>query len=924
MEFRILGPIEARGSAGQARLAGRKQVALLAALLLRDNQVVPVERLFEALWGDAPPNAAAAALQTYVFRLRQCLEAVEPGAGRRLTFSSGYRLAVEPMELDLAAFRTHAGRGRAAAAAGESEVAAKEFHTALNLWRGTALPGLPGRYFEAHAARLTEEHLAALEERIDADLAMGRQLEVIPELRSLVAAHRLRGQLHGRLMVALYRAGRQAEAIGAFHDASAVFVEELGIDPDPALVELHQRILANDPDLAAPGEAGRPATRNDLPGDIADFTGREAEVQRLVAALPDGDAAGSAVVIEAIDGMAGVGKTTLAVHTAHHLVDRYPDAQLFIDLHGHSTGQRATDPATALDVLLRALGVPGERIPTGLDQRAALWRAELAGRRVLVVLDNAEGAAQVRPLLPGNPACLALITSRRRLADLDAARILSLDVLPLPDAEALFARIAGRPSAAEPEAVREVVELCGRLPLAIRIAAARLRTRPAWTAAHLARRLREGQRRLTELATGDRSVAAAFALSYQHLSGEHQRMFRLLGLHPGPDFDVYAAASLAGASLAEADRLVEELVDIHLLQQSIRGRYRFHDLLRHHAGDTARAVESEARQQEALRRLVDCYLHTLHAGDRLLYPQRPPVEFGDRVDGCLTRPLGDQTEALAWYDAEHPCLFAVRQLAVRLGWHERVWQLAWALDNFHRWRGHLDDQLAGWRAGLAAALLVGGQDIQALAHRRLGDTCARVGEHAEGVHHLRRALALAEQADDTQNRAHGHYTLAQALERQGDDRQALDHATRALALYEGLGNVMWEAVALNAVGWYHARLDDAERARDFCERALVLFRQGAQRAGEAGTLDSLGYIAHHAGRLDEAVGHYRAAVALYRDLGDTFVEANTLVGLGRTHAGLGQREEAGEAWRRAFDIYRDQHRAEDAERVRRLLDSLGP
>ncbi|KAA2256149.1 tetratricopeptide repeat protein [Solihabitans fulvus] len=914
-----MGPIEASGAGGRARLPGSRQLALLAALLLHADRVVPVDELVEAVWGDRPPGNAAAALQTYVFRLRRALSSIEPDGNQRLTFTSGYRLRVEPGELDLAEFREHVRR--AGAAEDRPEEAAAELRSALALWRGAALTAVSGRYFAAQAARLAEERLTALEERFAADLARGQDAGLVEELRGLVATHPLRERLRRHLMLALYRSGGRAEALAAYEDLRGTLVDELGVDPGPELTELRDRLLRDEDAPPVEADRGRPGARNDLPGDIADFTGREEEMRRLLDALPAGG--GSAVVIEAIDGMAGIGKTTLAVHAAHRLCDRYPDGQLFTDLHGHTSEHEATDPAAALDALLRALDVPGEQIPPRLDERAALWRAELAERKVLVVLDNAASAAQVRPLLPGASGCLVLVTSRRRLADLDTAGTLSLDVLSAAESAELFGRIVGRgPAEAEPEAVGEVVELCGRLPLAIRIAAARLRTRPAWTVAHLAGRLAQDYQRLTELATGDRSVAAAFALSYHHLDEDQQRLFRLLGLHPGADFDLHAAASLAGIGLDDAERQLEHLVDVHLLDQSVLGRYRFHDLLRQHALGVARTVESEARQREALRRLVDCCLHTAFAGDRLLFPPRQPIELDPPSPGSLPRPLADETSAMAWFDAEHAGLRSVQQLAAERGWHRAVWQLAWAMNTAHAWRGNGQDDLASWRAGLAAAGHLDDPACQILAHRRLGDANARVGRHAEALDHLQLALTLAERAGDQPGQAHAHQILAWSWERMGDDERALDHASRALLLFRALGNPVWEADALNAVGWFSARLGRYEPARASCEAALNLYRRHGFRIGEAATLDSLGYVEHHSGRHAEAVEHYQAALELYRDLGNSYEEADTLDRLGRTHTAVGDLARARAVWERARDLVRAQRRGGVADRIQRQLDEL--
>ncbi|MGW0519623.1 ATP-binding protein [Crossiella sp. NPDC003009] len=650
---------------------------------------------------------------------------------------------------------------------------------------------------------------------------------------------------------------------------------------------------------AAVGDSAPPASgRNDLPGDTAEFTGRAEEVERLLAELDDGRP--RTVVIDAIDGMAGVGKTTLAVHVAHRLAGRYPDGALFIDLHGHASEREATDPAAALEMLLRALGVGGERIPAGLDQRASLWRAELAGRRVLVVLDNAVSAAQVRPLLPGAAGCLALVTSRGRLAGLGSGRAVSLDVLSAGDAVVLFERVAGAERVAgQREAVAELVRWCGFLPLAVRIAAARLRGRPAWTVADLTERLREGR-----LA----GVGAAFELSYRQLTVAQQRLFRLLGLHPGPDIERRAAAALAGIEVVAAEELLEELVDAHLLQQPVPGRYRFHDLVRQYA---QRLAAGEADREAAL---AGHYLSTAHAADRLLAPHREPIPLEPPAADSHLR---DEAAALAWFDAEEGNLAAVHRLAGDRGWHLLVWQLAGALDVVHRRRGRLHGALALWQAGLAAAEALGDLAARARGHRLLGHAFARAGQHEEAVRHLGQALELAEQSGDALAQAHTQHTLAWAREQLGNNEHALAHATRALELYRGLGLPLREAQALNAVGWYHALLTDFEQARAHCENALSLLRKHRDSAAPDSlgyTLDSLGYIAQHTGRHADALDYYRQALTVYRELGNTYEEANTLAKLAEAQLALGESGPAGDVWRQALRLYRRQGRRPQPKR----------
>ncbi|MFD5825639.1 BTAD domain-containing putative transcriptional regulator [Lentzea sp. NPDC060358] len=904
-QFRVLGPFEVRVQDEVLDLGGPRIRTLLAVLTANAGRVTSVGTMVEALWGPQSPPDAHRTVRSYVSRLRRAL------AVDRLivTHPAGYVLRLDPHVVDARRFERLVEAGRDALSAGRAANAAEQLSVALTLWRGEAYGEFAATpVLRAEAARLEGLRLGAVEDRVDAELATGAGVTLVEELSALTDRHPGRERLWGQLMTALYRAGRQAEALDAFLRARAVLVEQFGLDPSPRLAALHQQVLDNDARLfgvpaAAPGDPAR----DDLPGDVPDFAGRGDELVLLAAARETGR---HAVVIEAIDGMAGVGKTTLAVHAAHRFAPDYPD-RLFIDLHGHASSQRPLSPMAALDALLRALGVPGDRIPQDPDARAALWRAELATRSVLVVLDNAADAAQVRPLLPGTSRSLTLITSRRRLVDLDATQVVSLDVLPQRDAVALFTSVAGGDG--DECAVHEVVALCGHLPLAIRIAAARLRARPSWTVRYLADRLRQAHSPLTELEAGDRSVAAAFALSYEHLDAPRRRVFRLLGLHPGPDFDAHAAAALAAVDLPEAERLLERLVDDHLLQEPAPGRYRFHDLVRQHAHAVALTDEPEALRHTALRRVVDYYLHTAHDASRLLDRQHPPIDLAPA--GCVPRPLPDGAAAMAWFDANHGCVLAARVAAEEAGWDTVVWQLAWSLDNFHYRRGHLHDNITSWRVGLAAAERLGDLAVQARAHRRLGLVYAPLGRDEEALRHLERSLELAGQVGDTVGVAGAHIVLALALAWRKDDHGALAHLTEAMALYRRTGTTRWEIRALSMMGASHTRLGRHARARHFCESALELCVLHNDVYGQADSLDSLGAIAGNTGDHDQARRHYARALRLWRDLDNTYRQAGTLAVLGDTHRDLGEAEAARRCWQEAIDLYRGQNLHQAADRI---------
>jgi DNA-binding SARP family transcriptional activator/tetratricopeptide (TPR) repeat protein len=907
-------------------LGGARIRTLLALLTANAGRVTTVGTVVSALWGVDPPKDAHRTARTYVSRLRRSLmPAVAALAVDDLivTHPAGYLLRPPPDVVDAVMFERLVAAGRGALTGKDPATAADQLSRALALWRGDAygeLADVPP--LRAEAARLHGLRLGAVENWVDAKLATGVGVELVEELTSLTEQHPGHDRLWGQLMIALHRSGRQADALNVFVRARTTLVERFGLDPSPQLTEIHRQVLDNDTRLAAPARpvrAGATPRRNDLPADIGDFAGRRAELARLVSRA--GGTSG-AMVIEALDGMAGVGKTTLAVHAAHRLAAHYPDAQLFIDLHGYTSSQRTVTPMAALDALLRALGVPGEEIPNDLDARAARWRAELASRSVLVVLDNAVDAAQVRPLLPGTARSLTLITSRRRLGELEAAAILSLDVLPEPDAVALFMSVLGDDRAEEAGAVIDVVGQCGHLPLAIRIAAARLRSRPAWTVRYLADRLRQASSPLAELSVGDRSVAAAFLLSYDYLDAARRRMFRLLGLHAGPDIDVPAAAALAGVDQAEAGALLESLVDDHLLQQLVAGRYRLHDLVRQHAREVALADESAPDRRAALRRVVDFYLHTAHRGSRLLDQQHPPIDVGDPVPGCVPDPLADHDAAIAWFGTNHQCVLAARTVAAEEGWDTAVWQLAWTLDNFHYRRGSWHDNLANWLAGLTAGQRLGDVAVQARAHRRLGLSYAPLGRHADALDHLRRSLTLSMRIGDLMGHAGAHFVLAWAWTHQDDDRQALVHVTKARELYRTLGDAMWESRALSMMGACHTRLGDHDQARDYSESALALCREHDDVYGQADSLDNLGAIAGRTDRRTEALHRYRSALALWRDLDNTYRAAGTLASIGDTHQALGEPEAAHDSWRQAVDLYRALHLDTAADRVEQRVASL--
>ena len=666
---------------------------------------------------------------------------------------------------------------------------------------------------------------------------------------------------------------------------------------------------------AARGESG-PTIPRQLPADVKGFTGRTRDLHELDRALTRGSLA--ALVITAIAGTAGVGKTALAVHWAHRVARRFPDGQLYLNLRGFDPGGTPTDPAVAVRSLLAALDVPPQRLPSSVDAQVALYRSLLADRRMLVVLDNAVDAEQVRPLLPGAPGCLALVTSRNSLAGLvagEGARALTLDLLSTVEARELLARRIGTDrTAKEPDAVDEIVVSCARLPLALAVAAARAATAPDLPLAYLASELRS----LDGLGTGDPAtdVRAVFSWSYQSLGPAAAGLFRLLGLHPGPDVSVPAAASLAGVPPSEVRPLLAELTRSHLVAETHPHRFSLHDLLRAYAGELARAPEREA----AVRRMLDHYLHSSHAATQRLNPHRDSIVLDAPEPGTTPEEPMDYEAAMAWFDVERPVLLSAVDRAAVDGLHTLTWQLAWTLSTFLYRRGHWHDWVAVQRAAVTATQQLADSPAQARAHRLLANAYVQIGRFADAQTELRQALDLHRAAGDQIGRAHTHHNLAQVCERQGNYTEALGHAQQALDVYRVADHRTGQANSLNAVGWFHALIGDYPRALAACQESLDLHRALDNGYGQAATFDSLGYVHHLVGDHDQAISCYEQALELERELGDRYIEATTLAHLGDAHCAAGRAEAARTAWRHAVSIL-DAIDHPDADAVRAKLVS---
>jgi DNA-binding SARP family transcriptional activator/tetratricopeptide (TPR) repeat protein len=925
-EFCLLGPLTVRRGGVTLPVVG-KQRAVLAALLLSAEHTVSCDELAEVLWGSAPPPSARVAVQNHVMRLRKAL-----GDGARIrTRSHGYEIYVDDSELDVSRFEAHLAAARAAGRDGLWDAAAGQARAGLALWRGEPLAGVESDLLATRdVPRLAELRLQAVEVRLDADLHLGRHADVITELQRLAVSHPLRERLQGLLMLALYRDGRQAEALAAYTRARQILVDELGTEPGAGLRGLQWQILNGDPAADQPlpargaGDSPVPPVPRQLPAAVSGFTGRAAELAALTRMLEEADVESpGTVVISAIGGTAGVGKTALALHWAHQVAGRFADGQLYVNLRGFDPSGVPMPAAEAVRGFLDALGVPPDRMPTQPQARAGLYRSLLADRRMLIVLDNARDERQVRPLLPASPASLVIVTSRNQLAGLaaaDRARMLSLDFLSPGEAvNLLTARVGAGRAAAEPAAVRQIVSLCGRLPLALAVAAARAEARPGFPLAALAAELRDRPGRLDALDAGDpgSSVRTVFSWSYRQLSREAARMFRLLGLHPGPDISVPAAASLTAIAQADARRLLCELARAHLAAEHVPGRYVLHDLLRAYAADKARETDSEHERAAAVARVLDHYLHTARDGAAMVLPSLGPIPLAPPSPGTAPEQFSTNEQALAWFDAEYHVLLAAMTLGVDSGLAIHAWQIPFVTHPILATRGHNLEWSAIKHMHMAAAV----RDDAAMVASGARDHPGTLGDYQWVPEYYANSLKLYEQLGNRRGQALSLYSLAMIAEYQGQYAEALSYAEQSASLCHDIGDKAGETEMLSTAGWYHALLGDYQKARQFCRQALALNAGYGSRHLEGEIWNSLGYAEYHAGDLGEAAACSERALRIFQAVGDRWGEADTLTHLGDILRAVGELLAAREAWQQALAILDDRQHP-DAAKVRAKLASM--
>ena len=948
--FAVLGPVRAWRGDTELALGPPKQRALLALLLTEAGHPVAVHEIVDALWGQDPPDSAVNVVQRHVGALRRLLEPELPAGDRSrwlVRGSGGYRLDVDPDDLDLLRFRALRQR---AATDGRPPTATALLIEALALWRGPAASGIAPEV-RSHPAftALDGEHLAAVKEAAELALEAGPGLgaRVLVTLRQAAAQHPLDEGLQARLILVLAATGHQAEALDVHRTVRTRLADELGVQPGPELQAALQRVLGRTraPGAVTPARAARPAEPGEdaeeapepdavatirpaqLPVDLPAFTGRRSELAHVRELLPGSDASTPTVVISAIGGMAGVGKTTLAVHWAHSVADRFPDGQLYVNLRGFHPSGSIMSAAEAIRSFLDAFGVPGRRIPAGLDAQAALYRSLLADRRVLIVLDNARDTEHVRPLLPGAPGCLVVVTSRNQLYGLvagEGAHSLTLDVLTAAEArEFLSRRLGAERIADEPDAVAEIITLCGRLPLALAVVSARAVVNPTFPLASIAAELSDSEDSLDAFA-GEAPAAdarSAFSWSYQLLSPAAARVFRLFALHPGPDCSLAAVASLAGQRPGQVRPVMGELARAHLISEPLPGRYGCHELLRAYAAELARAHDTAQELDTARRRMLDHYLHSAHAADSLLMPSRDRVRLRPHTTGVTVPRLPDRAAAVDWLAGNRSAVLAAIKEDARHGGGEHSWRLASVLELYLDRNGRWPEQLDAQTTAVEAAQRLGDIRGQAFAHLALGFVSGRLDRPDEADAHLTRALELFGETGDRAGRSRTLRRLAFLANGHGRHEAALDHYAEASALCRATGRRNDEGGIANEIGWTYILMGKYEDALTECELAIATHRETGDRNGEAAALDSLGYAYHHLRDHERALDCYGQALSLYRETRDRYLEADTLVHIGDTHRAAHQDTRAALAWREALGIL-DEIGHPEAEQVRHRIGEL--
>lgn len=918
VRFDLLGPLRVVDAAGTARpVRTAKQRIVLAALLLADGAVVPAANMSEALWDVAAPPNEPAVMRTYVMRLRRALG---PVGCRVVSRSPGWALTLfGPEEFDLAEVEQLRIRAQAAGEAGEWRQVSALLTRALSHWRGEPLIDVPSvALARRDAQRLSELRLSLTEARIDADLRVGQHAEVIPELRRLATEHPLREHMSVQLMLACYRCGQQAAALKVYRDAYQALAEELGVAPGRELRECHRRILAADPALDLPARQldrhVRPVTADgppdaaivprQLPAAVSHFTGRAAQLDALTGMLAEASGTRT-VVISALAGTAGVGKTATAVHWAHQVAERFPDGQLYVNLRGYDPD----NPVAAADALagfLRSLGVPGTEIPDETEGRAALYRSKLAGRRVLVLLDNARDSEQIRPLLPGDPGCAALITSRDALAGLvaaDGALRLDLDVLPLADAVSLLRTLIGPRAEQNPGATAELARLCACLPLALRIAAELAAARPQ-PLEELADELATARLDTLDAGEGRVDLRTVFSLSVRQLPDDVGEAFALIGLHPGPDLDVHATAALTGTTIGHARRMLGRLHRNNMVQAVGAGRYGMHDLLRDYARELAAARDGRGWRQQALTQLFDYYLEAAATAMETLFPAEVRRLPSVATTAAALPAIAGEAGARLWLDAELANLTAVVAHCAGHGFSRHVTGIADTLFRYLIAGSHLPSAKTIYSHALQTARASGDLAAEAAALTGLGGIGKMKGQFRDAARQYQAALERYRQCEDRAGQARSLHNLGIAARELHDCQSSAGHYRAAIAAYEDTGDWLGAARAQVSLGAVEVELGCHDKASEHLQHALLAIREAQDQVFEAQALEGIGELSLQRGNLTEAAEHFGHALAIYRRLGHPAGTATQLSKLGEVSLRQAKHQQAISYLRQALVLFK--------------------
>ena len=900
-EFRALGPIELWSAGRQCDLGPARARRVLAILLLTPRTIVSAEALIDRMWDTQPPAKARENLTVYITRLRACIRDALGDSVQLAGRARGYLLDVDPEAVDVHRFRRLRRQADALAASGDYAHASLLLREADGFWRGQALAGVGGDWVTRIRDSLEEERRAAILERVECDLELGRHADLVGELRHLLAQYPLDETLTAHQMAALYWSGRPGDALSLYRETRRRLIDDQGTEPGPALSALHQRILGHDPQLAvrlADQRPGRLPPPDTLPPETAEFVGRSEELLQLTAEHADSPA------IRVIAGMPGVGKTALAVRAARIVAGQYPDGVLYLDLHSHDLGNPSLDPAEALHRLLRMLTVPATQIPDTIGERTALWRAQLSRRRAIVILDDAGRHDQIRPLLPVAGRSLILVTTRRRLTDLEGAQTVTLDVLPVDDAVALFTGIASQGRAADTDQVAAAIGLCGRLPLAIQLTAGRVAQDPS-RLADLIDELSQSPARLGGTGAASPEVVAAFDLSYHALEPDHQRLFRRLGMSPCSYASLQAAAAVGGCTIAEAEKALVTLLDHHLLERGPAGQFRFHDLIAEYAAVRAARDDPEPEQRKAVARLLDYYLYTADQADRVLHPFRSRVAVSVTQVPAASPAVSTAEDAAGWLESEWRNILQAAQHAGRHEWKRKCADLTHVLADFLENRAFWDEAVAAHTLALQACRDLADPARIARVSLELGAVSQQTGRHEAAIPLAEDAAAIYRSAADRPGEAEALDQIGLAHQRAARSREALAYFNEAGILYREAADAHGVATTLSHSGIACWQLGRYPEAMAYLNDALAGYREVGDRRGEAKTLNNLGRMQLYCGYHRDALDGYQKSLEIFTEIGGAQNQAILYHNIGSVYHYKGNYEEGLAACRRALAIYRE-------------------